>query len=324
MTTRERHERYDVVVVGGGSAGLAGALALSRARRRVLVVDAGEPRNAPAGHVHNVLGREGTPPGELLATGRREVAGYGGTVVDGRVAALARADGGFRVDLGDGRAAHARRLLVATGLTDELPDVPGVAEQWGRGVVFCPYCHGWEVRDRPVAVLAAGPQAAVQALIWRQLTDDVVLLTDGGPAPDPDQRALLDARGVRVVGERVAGLDVAGGALAGVRLADGTVLPRHAMVVAPRFRANAGLLAPLGVEPVDQVVHGAVRGTRVPADPTGRTDVPGLWVAGNLADVTLQVMAAAAHGVAAAAAINVDLVLEDAGLAAAAVRREAS
>lgn len=307
-----RHERQDVVVVGGGSAGLGAALALSRARRRVLVVDAGEPRNAPAGHVHNVLGREGTPPGELLALGRREVAGYGGVVVDGRVVGLTREDGAFRVDLAGGRTVQARRVLVATGLTDELPDVPGVAEQWGRGVVFCPYCHGWEVRDRPIGVLAGGPQAAVMALLWRQWSEDVVLLPHTGPAPEPEQRALLDARGVRVVEGPVAGVEVAGATLAGVRLADGTVVPRHALVVAPRFRANAGLLAGLGIRPVDQVVHGAVRGTRVPADPAGLTEVPGLWVAGNAADVTQQVMAAAAHGVAVAAAINVDLVLEDA------------
>ncbi|MFC8191045.1 NAD(P)/FAD-dependent oxidoreductase [Cellulomonas sp. NPDC057328] len=309
-------ERYDVVVVGGGAAGLSGALALARARRRVLVVDAGTPRNAPAGHVHNVLGHEGTPPADLLAAGRREVEGYGGEVVDGRVAALGGAEGDFGVDLTDGRSARARRLLVATGLTDELPALPGVAELWGRSVLHCPYCHGWEVRDRAVGVLGPGPQGPVLALLWRQWSDDVVLLTHTGPAPAPEQRELLAARGVRVVEGEVAALDVADGALSGVRLASGEVVAREALVVAPRFRANAELLAGLGVEPVEQVVHGAVRGTRVPADATGRTDVPGVWVAGNAGDVTAQVMAAAAHGMAAATAINVDLVLADARAAA--------
>lgn len=309
-------ERYDVVVVGGGAAGLSGALALARARRRVLVVDAGSPRNAPAGHVHNVLGHEGTPPADLLAGGRREVEGYGAVVVDGRVAALRRADDGFRVDLHDGPSVRARRLLVATGLTDDLPAVPGVAELWGRSVLHCPYCHGWEVRDRAIGVLAPGPQGPVQALLWRQWSEDVVLLTHDGAPPSAEQRALLAARGVRVVEGEVAALEVADGTLAGVRLGTGEVMAREALVVAAHFRANAGLLAGLGVRPVEQVVHGAVRGTRVPADPTGRTEVPGVWVAGNLADVTAQVMAAAAHGMAAATAINVDLVLADARAAA--------
>lgn len=310
-------EQHDVVVVGGGVAGLSAALALSRARRTVLVVDAGTPRNAPAAHVHNVLGREGTPPAELLSIGRREVTGYGGAVMGGRVAALTRTARGFHVELADGRSVTARRLLVATGLADELPDVPGVAELWGRSVVFCPYCHGWEVRDRPVGVLGSGAQsAAVQALLWRQWSDDVVLFPHTGPAPTPEERALLTARGVRVVEGTVAALDVVAGALAGVRLASGDVVAREALVVSPRFTAQAGLLAGLGVEPVEQVVHGAVRGTRVPADPTGLTEVPGVWVAGNVGDVTAQVMAAAAQGVAAASAINVDLVLEDAGAAA--------
>src|ERR1700712_2086548 len=129
-------ERYDVVVVGGGAAGLSGALTLARARRRVLVVDAGEPRNAPAGHIHNYLGREGTPPGELLADGRAEVAGYGGEVVAGRVTGAERLDdGAFRVALEDGRTVAARRLLVTTGLVDELPNLPGIRELWGSDVL---------------------------------------------------------------------------------------------------------------------------------------------------------------------------------------------
>jgi thioredoxin reductase len=305
-------DRYDVVVVGGGAAGLSGALALARARRSVLVVDAGSPRNAPAEHVHNVLGREGTPPAELVAIGRREVEAYGGTVVDGRVSALGTGDGDFRVGLADGRSVRARRLLVATGLTDQLPDVPGVAELWGRGVLHCPYCHGWEVRDRAIGVLGSGPQSTVQALLWRQWSDDVVLFPHADAAPTPEQHEQLGARGVRVVEGEVAALDVSRGALTGVRLESGEVIARDALVVAPRFTANAALLAGLGIQPVDQVVHGAVRGTRVPADPTGLTEVPGVWVAGNAADVTAQVMSSAAQGMTAATAINVDLVFEEA------------
>jgi thioredoxin reductase len=134
---------YDVVVVGGGAAGLAGAVALARSRRSVLVVDAGEPRNAPAGHVHNFLTRDGTPPAHVYAAGREEVVRYGGAVESGRVTALSLDGERFAVQIGD-RAVTARRLLMATGLRDELPDVPGLAERWGIDVLHCPYCHGWD------------------------------------------------------------------------------------------------------------------------------------------------------------------------------------
>ncbi|MBX7267078.1 NAD(P)/FAD-dependent oxidoreductase [Micromonospora sp. Llam7] len=178
-------DRYDVVVVGGGAAGLAGAVALARARRTVLVVDAGQPRNAPAAGVHNYLGREGTPPAELVAAGRDEVAGYGGQIVAGRVDAVARDGTGFVVTVDGGRAVRARRLLVTTGLVDELPEVPGLTERWGRDVLHCPYCHGWEARDRRIGVLATGPLAAHQAQLWRQWSPHVRLLLHDAAQPGP-------------------------------------------------------------------------------------------------------------------------------------------
>ena len=301
-------ERYDVVVIGGGAAGLSGALALARARRRVVVVDGGRPRNAPAGHVHNYLTRDGTPPGELLAAGRAEVSGYGGELADAGVAALARDGEGFRVRLDDGRRMHARRLLVATGLIDELPDVPGLAERWGSTVLHCPYCHGWEVRDQPLGVLATSPWGVHQALLWRQWSADIVLFRHTGPAPTDEEAEQLAARGIRVVdGEVVA---VEGGA--DVRLASGEVVPRRAVVVAPRFTARADVLAGLGLEPVELEVHGHVFGAAVPSDAEGRTEAPGVWVAGNVTDLRAQVISAAAAGLNAAAAINADLVAEDA------------
>ncbi|MFP5371096.1 MAG: NAD(P)/FAD-dependent oxidoreductase, partial [Actinomycetes bacterium] len=193
-----RSEQYDVVVIGGGAAGLSGAVALARSRRTVLVVDAGEPRNAPADGVHNHLGREGTPPGELLAFGRAEVTGYGAEVMDGRVTAVRREDdGGFVVTLGDGRAVSARRLLVATGLVDELPDIPGVAERWGRDVLHCPYCHGWEVRDQAIGILATGPMAVHQALLFRQLSADVTFFRHTGLELPADEAEQLAALGIR-------------------------------------------------------------------------------------------------------------------------------
>ena len=169
------NETYDAVVIGGGAAGLAGAVALARSRRSVLVVDAGEPRNAPATGVHNFLTRDGTPPSEIYQAGRAEVAKYGGHVETGRVTALSRDGERFTVRIG-GRAVTARRLLAATGLRDELPDVPGLAERWGIDVLHCPYCHGWEVRDQRIGILATGPAAVHQAMLFRQLSPHVTVL----------------------------------------------------------------------------------------------------------------------------------------------------
>lgn len=306
-------ERYDVVVIGGGAAGLSGALTLARARRSVLVVDADEPRNAPAGHVHNYLGREGTPPAELYAIGRGEVEGYGGEVVRGRVTAVHRDDDGLRVDRDGGTPVRARRLLLATGLTDDLPEIPGVAERWGSTVLHCPYCHGWEVRDRAIGIVSTGPMGAYAANLWRQWTDDVVLFVHTGSEPTDEERERLEARGVRILHGEVAGLE--GGA--DVRLADGGLVERDAVVVTTRMVANAELLAGLGAVPVPMEMHGAVVGTYLPADPTGRTEVPGVWVAGNAGDLSAQVLVAAAQGLRAGAMINAGLIEEDAAAAVA-------
>ncbi|MDP9952379.1 MULTISPECIES: NAD(P)/FAD-dependent oxidoreductase [Streptomyces] len=317
-------QRYDVVIVGGGAAGLSGALALARARRSVLVIDAGEPRNAPASHVHNYLGRESTPPGELLAIGRSEAAGYGAEIVAGRVASAERLPGaegaGFRVVTEDGRSVEARRLLVTTGLVDELPPVPGLAERWGHEVLHCPYCHGHEVADRPIGVLATGPLAVHQALMWRQWSDDVTLFLHTGPEPSAEEYEELAARDVAVVDGEVAGLEIADDRFTGVRLASGRVIPREALVVQARFTARSAVLESLGLTPVAQEMAGTVVGTYIPSDPTGATEVPGVWVAGNVTRLTEQVVGAAAAGLMAAGALNGDLITEDTRLAVAARR----
>jgi thioredoxin reductase/SAM-dependent methyltransferase len=316
-------ETYDVVVVGGGAAGLSGALALARARRSVLVVDAGRPRNAPAGHVHNYLAREGTPPAELVAAGRDEVGRYGGEILTGRVEAASREGDGFLVTLAGGGGVRARRLLVTTGLLDELPDVPGVTERWGRDVLHCPYCHGWEVRERRIGVLATGPLGLQQAELWRQWSPHVLLLLHNTSAPGAEEAERLAARRITVVEGPVAGLVVAGDTLTGVRLASGEVVALDAVVVAPGLTARADVLESLGLKPVEVEIGGHVVGSQVPADSTGATPVPGVWVAGNVADVRAQVITAAAAGLNAAAAINADLVAEDTRTAVDAYRRQA-
>jgi thioredoxin reductase len=308
---------YDVVVVGGGAAGLGGALMLGRSRRSVLVVDAGEPRNAPASGVHGFLTRDGTDPAALLEVGRAEVRGYGVRVLDGRVASAESVDDGFAITLEDGRRVGARRLLVATGLVDELPDVPGVRQRWGRDVLHCPYCHGWEVRDQAIGVLASGPVAVHQALLFRQLTADLTLFLHTGPEPTDEEAEQLAARGISVVKGEVASLEVHEDRLTGVRLRSGEVVPRSAVVVGPRFAARAGMLAGLGLE---TTAHPSGMGEHVESDATGLTDVPGVWVAGNVTDPIAQVLASASAGAVAGTAINADLMAEDTREAVAAHR----
>jgi thioredoxin reductase len=308
---------YDVVVVGGGAAGLGGALMLGRSRRSVLVIDAGEPRNAPASGVHGFLTRDGTDPAALLQIGREEVRGYGVRLLDGRVASAESVDGGFTVTLEDGRRVGARRLLISTGLEDDLPDVPGVRERWGRDVLHCPYCHGWEVRDQPIGVLASGPVAVHQALLFRQLTTDLTLFLHTGPEPTDEEAEQLTARGITVVEGEVASLEVNEDRLTGVRLQNGEVISRSAVVVGPRFAARAGMLAGLGLE---TTAHPSSMGEHIEADATGLTAVPGVWVAGNVTDPVAQVLPSASAGVMAGAAINADLVAEDTREAVAAHR----
>ncbi|MEU4445841.1 NAD(P)/FAD-dependent oxidoreductase [Actinosynnema sp. NPDC050801] len=314
--TFQLDDGYDVVVVGGGAAGLNGALMLARARRSVVVVDAGTPRNAPADGVHGLLARDGMPPAELLARGRAEVRSYGGHVVTGEVDAVTRSDDGFVVGLADGRTVRARRLLVTTGLVDELPDVAGLRDRWGRDVVHCPYCHGWEVRDQAIGVLASGPTAVHQALLFRQLSADVTFFSHTAP-PTAEQAEQLAARGVDVVEGEVAALEIVDDRIVGVRLADGRSVAREAVAVASRMVARAGFLAALGLRPVP---HPSGLGEHIPSDPTGQTDVPGVWVAGNVTDLAAQVGASAAAGATAGARINADLIAEETREAVAAHR----
>lgn len=308
MVTDQLSDGYDVVVVGGGAAGLSGALMLARAQRAVVVIDAGAPRNAPAAGVHGLLARDGIGPSELLERGRAEVRGYGGHVVSGDVGAVSREDRGFAVALVGGRTVRTRRLLVTTGLVDELPDIPGLRARWGRDVVHCPYCHGWEIRDKAIGVLASRPMSVHQALLFRQWSDDVTFLSHTMPPPTEEQAEQLAARGISVVDGEVASVDVVEDRLVGVRLSDGTVVNREALAVSPRMVARAGFLDTLGLRPAE---HPSGMGEHIPCDAAGLTEVPGVWVAGNVTDLAAQVGAAAASGAAAAAQINADLVNEE-------------
>ncbi|GEA81166.1 bifunctional NAD(P)/FAD-dependent oxidoreductase/class I SAM-dependent methyltransferase [Cellulomonas uda] len=302
---------WDVVVAGGGPAGLAAALVLSRARRRVLVVDAGAPRNAPAAHAHGFLTRDGAAPRALLAHGRDEVLGYGGEVLPGRVTAVEGELGAFVVTLEGGTRLAARAVVSATGGRDALPDVPGLAQRWGRDVLHCPYCHGWEVGDGRVVVAAEGPLGVHAALLWRQWTPRVTLLRPDAALP-ADEAARLAARGVRVALGRLAGLVVTDDRLTGVRSDAGETLAADALVVRTLLEADDEHLAPLGLraEPVEHA--GVVVARAVPTDAWGGTGVPGVRVAGNVSDPAATVLVSAAQGATVAGMLNAELVELDA------------
>ena len=202
---RQDLDVYDVVIVGGGAAGLSAALVLARARRRVLVVDSGAPRNAAAGHMQGYLSRDGLPPAALSAAGRAEVTGYGGEIISDRVEGVVRGrDGRFRLRLAGGRRLAARRLIVATGLRDEIPDVPGLRQRWARDVLHCPYCHGWEVRERRLGVLIDGSAETVEyAQTVRQWSADIVVFVPSHGLSASD-RAGLHARAIDIVEDDVA------------------------------------------------------------------------------------------------------------------------
>lgn len=302
---QDANQVYDAVVVGGGAAGLSAALVLGRARLRALVVDAGEPRNAPSAHMQGYLSRDGMSPAEFLAVGREEIARYGVELVRDRAVDVTGGEG-FAVSLASGRTVRARRLVVTTGLKDELPEVPGVAERFGKDVLHCPFCHGWEVRDEPFGVLATSVLSVHQALMVSQWSKDVTFFLHTvaeEELSDQDLRRLA-AAGVKVVPGEVAALVVEDDRLTGVRLADGTTHERSVLFVAPRAVPQTGLLERLGAE-LTETPFGAYP----VVDQTGLTTVPGVWAAGNAIGFAEQVVHAASGGYRAAAAIVGDLVM---------------
>ncbi len=311
-TERAGKVRYDAVVVGAGSAGLSAALILGRSRRRVLVLDGGEPRNAPSAGVHGFFTRDGTHPGELLEIGREQLEPYGGVEYRAERATEARGeDGAFEVALEGGETVSARKLVFATGVLDELPDKPGFLELWGRGVYHCPYCHGWEVRDRPLAVMAGDDEVAERAVLIRNWSRDLVALTDGSPLGD-EARARLGALGVGVREERISRLEGKSDGSEGlsrVVFEDGSSLEREGLFYGPPQRQRSGLAEALGCEVVAMGPAAEV----VKAEPmTRETSVPGVYVAGDAGPPPQSVVVAAASGASAAAFLNHALCGEDA------------
>ncbi|MFG3352814.1 FAD-dependent oxidoreductase [Streptomyces sp. NPDC048001] len=306
--TMERH--CDVAVIGGSAAGLAAALQLSRQRRGVVVVDDGTPRNAPAAHMHGYLGHEGAAPGELMETGRAEVRACGGEVLPGRVVGVHRRDDGrFHLDLTGGHALVARRVLAATGVSDELPAIDGVAEGWGRGVIHCPFCHGFEVRDQRLVQIVTHPLALHPTPLFRHLSDRLTVVLHDPAGLDEEALAALAASGVTVErGEAARVRTGPDGEVSGVELGDGRVLEADAVVVGPRFRARVDVLAGVGLT---TTAHPSGAGDVLAVDARGETAVPGIYAAGNVTDPSLQVLPSAAQGSRAGSMIAFSLAEED-------------
>lgn len=304
----ERH--CDVAIIGGSAAGLAAALQLGRQRRSVIVIDAGEPRNAPAAHMHSYLGYDGIPPNDFTAIARAEVRSYGVEVLAGRATTVARADGGgFRIDLVGGNVIVARRVLAATGLVDVLPDIDGLAEHWGGAVIHCPFCHGFEARDQRIVQIITHPIGLHSAGLFRQLTDHLTLvLHDGVTADDAGVRALRDA-GVAIVEQRVLRvLTDDAGRLAGIELEDDRHVDADAIAIATHFAVRTEPFEELDIATAP---HPSGLGDVIATDARGETSVPGLFAAGNVTDPVQQVLQAAANGSSVAGMISFDLVHED-------------
>lgn len=307
---------WDAIIIGGSAAGLSAALLLGRVRRRVLVIDAGSPRNRFAAHMHGVLGNEGLPPADLVRRGREEATAYGVQFRDGTVTGVEDTGDTVAVSLADGSHERTRALVVATGIADDLPDIAGLAQRWGTSVLHCPFCHGWEVRDQHLGVLATSPAALHQVRMVRQLSDRVTLFASALGPLNPADEHLLRARGIEIVGSPILELLGDGAELAGVRSADGTVTEVTAIFTAGTPRPHDGFLEGLGLDRADQP-YGF--GSFLNVDPVGRTSHPRIWATGNVVNPMANVPMVIGAGAMAGGAVTGALVEEDFALAAEAV-----
>lgn len=303
---------WDAVVVGGGSAGLAAGLTLARAVRRTLVLDGGSPRNRSAPHSHGVLGFDGVAPSRMLEAGIDDIRRFGGEVRTADVVSASRADESFVLETAGGERIRTRQLVVATGVRDEIPAVPGVSALWGTRVVICPYCDGWEWRGRRVGILGTGEKSVFQSQLLRQWSDSVTLFANRAAVPSATDAAELAARGIDVVADPVVDVALAKDVLT-VRT-DAGARELDVLFTAPRAVPNDDVLRALGAARTE-----TPGGSFVAIDSRGATSVDGLWAAGNVVNASLKVQTAAGNGMDTATHVNERLVRLDieAALAAA-------
>lgn len=299
-------ELWDAVIVGAGPAGLTAAVMLGRSRRRVLVIDAGSPRNRFAAHMHGVLGLDGLPPSELRRLGRAEAEGYGVVFHDGTVREVTNVPAGVRVTADDGSAHQARTLVIATGLRDDLPAIGGLAERWGKTVLHCPYCHGWEVRNQHLGVLATSPLALHQVELVRQLSDQVTFFSAGAGDLSADDEKRLAARGIRIEPAPVTEIHGPAPAISQVALADGRTASVDAIFTAGTLHPLDEFVAGLDLDRVDTPV-----GSFLSVDRTGQTSHERIWAAGNVVDPGANVAMSLGAGAITGGVVNARLAKED-------------
>ncbi|GAA4352407.1 NAD(P)/FAD-dependent oxidoreductase [Hymenobacter saemangeumensis] len=293
---------YDMAIVGASNAGLSAALVLGRARRRVLVLDGGPSRNAPAFHSHSFFTRDGAPPQGLLRIGREQLQPYNVEVVAAEARRVKTTAEGFALTLSKGEVVTAPALLLATGVTDVLPGISGLKELWGRGVYHCPYCHGWETRHSRVAVYGRGEAGYHLAVLLQQWSPTLQLCTDGPAGLTPGQLAHLNSLGVAIREARVKAFDGTAKCLRAIIFSDGSRLPVDAVFMRPAQRQRTDLATQLGCALTSDGVY-------VQVDETGLTSVPNVYAVGDMTGPLQQVIHAAASGARAAAALNNELIL---------------
>ena len=292
---------WDCIVVGGGAAGLSAALVLGRARRRTLVIDAGQPSNRFAHGIGGLLGQDTRPPGDFYAAGRAELAAYPAVGLrTGEVVRGERRDNGFVLELGDGARETTRRVVLATGMDYRYPALPGIEPRWGRSVFHCPFCHGWEVRDQALGVLDRGEFGLHRALLLRMWSDDVTLFAGGSPDLDEAQRAQLAAAGVAIEERDVAGLAGPGDTLTAVVFADGSERACGGLLVPVTLHQRSSLAQDLGAA---VAAPGPVVADALEVDAKLCTTVPGLFAAGDVSVQMPNVANAVAAGSTAAAMV---------------------
>ncbi|MGL4608851.1 MAG: NAD(P)/FAD-dependent oxidoreductase [Trueperaceae bacterium] len=296
---------YDVVIVGAGSAGLSAALALGRARRKVLVLNGGAPRNAPTDASHNFFTRDGTPPIEMLKIGLEQLTPYGTEVQSHNAESIKKTKDTFELMLDNGQRVGSRRIILATGVVDILPDIPGFRELWGKNIHHCPYCHGWEVRDRPLAVYARGEMGYHFAIMIRHWSKDLVVCSNGDARFSDEQRQHLKQFDLKLIETPIQKLETSESGLEAIVFRDSTALKREHIFMRPPHQQRSPLAAQLGCTMSED-------GLYVKVNSSGETSVPGIYAAGDMTGPMQAVSSAVASGTLVGAMLNHALVFEEA------------
>lgn len=297
------HEKFDVIIMGGSYAGLATALALGRSLRKVLVVDSGKPANRFTPHSHNFLTHDGTPPGEIATLARQQLHTYASVKqITGLVVHASREEEGFTVTLENGAVYASTKLIIATGIVDILPDLPGMADLWGKSVLHCPYCHGYEVKGERTGLLANGDNAFEFGMLLSNWTQQLTVFTNGDSTLTSVQTATLNHHNIQVVETKIKNLEQERGALTGIVLQNGEVVNLSALYTRPPFRQHSNVPFLLGCEmtPDGYINIGGLQ----------KTSVPGVYACGDNSSRLRTVANAVSMGTTAGMMVNKELVME--------------